>query len=157
MITDNIVEFYRNIQGKNPVLIGIDYGTKKIGLSITSTNFKISFPDSILYYSHFDEIKSKIDNIKSTKNVTGIVIGYPLDMNNKITEQTLKTRKFAEYINKATKIPVYLQDERLTSKGAYSQLSQLKLSKKEKIKQIDLIASNIILDTAIMKINNLVK
>ncbi len=97
--------------------MALDYGEKNIGIAISDEEEKFVFPFDIILTSDFcknpDILKNKIPRFSQ---ITEIIIGHPVNLKNKDTPQTLKTREFFKIISEAyAPIPVKLVDERLTS------------------------------------------
>jgi len=92
--------------------LGIDYGTKNIGLSLSDPDNKMAFP--------YDKISpdiffSKINAIIEEEEISRIVIGKPLNMKGNYTKMTDTVAEFKTQLEKAVQIPVFFQDERLMS------------------------------------------
>lgn len=95
-------------------ILGIDYGTKYIGLALSDQSQKMAFPDAILE-NRFAKIKKTISNLIKEKNVSRIVIGLPKDYNGKANQLTKEVLNFTEKIKKEFNLPVGFIDERFTS------------------------------------------
>lgn len=83
------------------------------------------------------------------KNISAIVIGLPINMDGTKSEQTILTEKFAEKLEKRSNLPIFLQDERLTSKAADNLLKGFGLKRKDRNNQDDLAAASLILETVL--------
>jgi putative holliday junction resolvase len=95
--------------------LGIDYGTSKIGLAISSSETRVCLPYKILNEAEFWE---SISNIIKEENIDEIVLGMPKNMKNENTQQTDITMEFFEKLKSEINKPIYLEDERITSKFA---------------------------------------
>lgn len=117
-------------------ILGIDFGEKRIGLAIADSELKIALP--------FKTVKSEkeIEEICKNRKISKIIIGLPRGLSGKNTEQTQKTKEFAQRLKNNLKIPINFQDERLTSKQAEKMLQN-----KHKKEDIDAISAQIILQT----------
>jgi len=149
MITNNHKDFIENIksQKSNYKLMGIDFGTKKIGLAFVSsiTNIPTPFKTIDRKTNAYDfELLSKIiiDN-----NVDGIVIGLPLDTHGEEGETAKKVRSFAKKINKATGKPITFEDERFSSFIANDMLIQVGMNRKKRAQIDDQVSASVILDS----------
>lgn len=96
-------------------ILGIDYGTKRIGLAVSDELEILAREFGILSPKEFFQ---KIKEIIETNEIGQVVIGLPLNMDGKDSEKTLEAREFADKIKKTLNIPVILKDERLSSKFA---------------------------------------
>ncbi len=104
-------------------LLGIDYGSSKVGLALADTETKTAVPLAVVT---FDNLRSKIKDLIESEEVEKIVVGLPLGMKGQETEQTKEVKDFikdlrsklapseAEGIN----INVVAEDERLTTAQA---------------------------------------
>ena len=126
--------------------LGIDYGKKRIGLSITDDNKIISSPlDTVSTVGIF----SFLDDFFRREEIDLIVIGMPKKLNNTDNLISKDIRVFSEKITKKFKIPVHFIDERYTSKIASTIIvsSHLKRMKRRDKKIVDKISASLILET----------
>ena len=127
--------------------MAIDYGTKKLGLAISDPSRKMAVPLTI--------IDSEIQKLQSTilhHKPVGIVIGLPINMDGTAGAQADLVRKFAQKISGRFELPIFLQDERLTTKAASNALKMLGLNRKQRDSRDDQVAACMILDTVIVKL-----
>jgi putative Holliday junction resolvase len=124
--------------------LAIDYGTKRTGLAICDPAETIASPYGVIQGQK--ELLKKISEVVETENVEAIVLGLPLNMTGTESSQTRLVLKFAEQLKEHLNIPIYLQDERLSSFSAEEKLSSANLTK-EKVKQhLDAVAASEILE-----------
>ncbi len=126
--------------------LGIDYGKKRIGLSITDDNKIISSPlDTVSTVDVF----SFLDNFFQREEIELIVIGMPKRLNNTDNLISKDIRLFSKKITKKFQIPVHFIDERYTSKIASTIIisSHLKKMKRRDKKIVDKISASLILET----------
>ncbi len=95
-------------------LLGIDYGQKKVGLSLSSG--RVAMPWKVLkdFNSELDLI-NQIKEIVEIESIEKIIIGLPVGLNNQETTQTEIVKKFINLLNNSFDIPIMPEDERLTS------------------------------------------
>ena len=124
--------------------LAIDYGTKRTGLAICDASETIASPLTVLYGQK--GLLNKIADIIETENVEAIVLGLPLNMIGSESSQTRLVLKFAEQLKDRLSIPVYLQDERLSSFGAEEKLAPADFTRGMRKKRIDAIAAAEILE-----------
>ena len=148
MIINTLEEFCTFFKLNQP-LIGVDYGQKKIGLAISTPDHKMCLPLCMLTGDSQKKKLNEIATIAKEKNACGIVIGLPLSMDGSKSEQTNIVEEFAEKLARRTNLPIFLQDERLTSKAADSLLKSFGLSRKDRNNQDDLTAASMILETTL--------
>lgn len=120
--------------------MAIDYGTKHTGLAICDEGETIASPLAVI--DGQKGLIDKISHIIRKENVHSIVLGLPLNMNGSKGPQAQLALKFAEQLKECIHIPVYLQDERLSSFGAEEKLASAGLNRgKKRKKRLDAIAA----------------
>jgi putative Holliday junction resolvase len=102
-------------------ILGIDYGDVRIGLALTDPLKIIASPFRTIQNRNNDFIIKELGSIINEKKIETLVIGLPIGLNNQETIQTKKVRLFADLI-KILGIPIYFQDERLSSISAKKSL-----------------------------------
>ncbi|HAS80954.1 MAG: hypothetical protein UR25_C0003G0116 [Candidatus Nomurabacteria bacterium GW2011_GWE1_32_28] len=144
--------------------LGIDYGTKRIGVAISDLNGVLAFPKEIVS----NDINSfeKIGEIINTENISEIIIGESVDFSGKLNALSARIEIFILELNNRFKLPIHKQKEFLTSVEARKAgsnkrtLSQSQVhSKVKQIKsgRIDASAAALILQRYLDKINNIKK
>jgi len=124
--------------------LAIDYGTKRTGLAICDSAETIASPLAIIQGQK--ELLKKIAEVVETENVEAIVLGLPLNMDDSEGPQTKLVLKFAERLKQHLRIPVHLQDERLSSFGAEEKLASANFTRGKKRKRLDAVAAAEILE-----------
>jgi putative Holliday junction resolvase len=148
MIISSLQEFCNFFELNKP-LIAIDYGNKKIGLATSSPDHAIAMPHSIIVSYKEQEKLNKIIDFIVKNNVCAIVVGLPVNMNGTNSEQTKIVTNFVDKLAKKTNLPIYLQDERLTSKAADSLLRNMGFNRKQRNERDDMAAASMILETTL--------
>lgn len=128
-------------------IIGLDLGTKTLGVAVSDNTETISTGLTTL---RFEENKPSmiIDDLKEIINYYNaglIVIGLPKNMNNTLGDAVTRTREFIKVLNNNFDIKVVEQDERLSSVSANNILISADISRKKRKKKVDTIAATIIL------------
>lgn len=133
--------------------IGLDLGTKTLGISISDETKTIASPLKTLRFSenNNNEILNELQEIVKDFNVEKVVLGLPKNMNNTIGERALVTMEFQKKISELLNIPVILQDERLSTVSAHNYLLEANVSRKKRKGVVDKMAANIILQTYLDK------
>ncbi|MBN1975629.1 MAG: Holliday junction resolvase RuvX [Sedimentisphaerales bacterium] len=124
--------------------LAIDYGSRRTGLAICDLSETIVSPLAVV--DSRKGLFEKIINIIKTENVEAVVVGLPLNMDDSEGPQAQLTEKFAERLKKELQIPVYLQDERLSSFAAEEKLAPAQYTRGKKKKRLDAIAAAEILE-----------
>jgi putative Holliday junction resolvase len=154
MIISSLQEFCSFFKVNKPVL-AIDYGNKKIGLAISSPDHSIAMPHSIILTNKEQEKLNKIANFIVKCNICAIVVGFPVNMDGTNGDQTKIVIDFANKLAKKTNLPIYLQDERLTSKAADSLLKNMGFNRKQRNERDDMAAASMILETTLESLRRL--
>ena len=128
--------------------LGLDLGTKTIGLATSDKTGLIASSYKVLHHDNnpkdcLDELKSIIEIL----DVDALVLGLPKNMNNTLGARAEATLKFKEFLESNIDIPIYLEDERLTTKSAEAILIKGDTSRKKRKKVIDKVAATIILQS----------
>jgi putative Holliday junction resolvase len=129
--------------------LGLDLGTKTLGISISDTSGTVASSYDVIKYENEDyrNLLKPLNEIIETKNIETIVLGFPKNMNNTIGPRANKVLEFKDFIEKELKIPVVLEDERLTTKVAIDILIKADLSRKKRKQVVDKLAANVILQS----------
>jgi len=128
--------------------IGLDLGSRTLGIALSdATGFIASSYKTIRHNEEYDRLLDEVINIIKEKNIEGVVLGFPKNMNNTIGPKGELSLEFKEKLEKLVDIPVYLQDERLTTKSATDILITGNVSRKDRKKVVDSLAATIILQS----------
>ena len=103
-------------------LLAIDHGEKRLGLAISDPNQIISKPLKTLILSDLQHIYNELEKIISDYEIQKLIIGLPIGMDGKNTQQTSKVEAFKENLQNKIDIPIILFDERLSSVSAKKSL-----------------------------------
>lgn len=136
-------------------LIGIDYGTKRIGLSQSDPLQIIVSPIGTINSPLSDEERITLILAKIPKDISFFVVGLPLSMNGKESSMTEKVRVFASKLESLSQITVKLWDERLSSKQVECLMKGNKVSRKKIKESIDTLSAVVILESYINAMNSL--
>ncbi len=136
--------------------LGIDLGSKTIGLAMSDQTCTIASPFKTIFFDNEDYL-STIDEIKQiTKEyeIQKIILGLPKNMNNTLGERAQITMQYKKMLEDNLNISVILFDERLTSVISNSILIEADMSRKKRKKKVDSIAAQIILQDYLNKEKN---
>ena len=135
-------------------LIGLDLGSKRIGVSICDEKQLIATPLKTINRNNLNELISELKAIIHENNIKGIVIGNPLNMDGSSGRSTQSVKDTSQKIEENINIPICLWDERLSTVGAFNLSSQLDINVSKREKKIDENAAAFILQGAIDFLNN---
>ena len=131
-------------------IIGLDYGTKTVGVAISDEGHIIASPHSTIERKHPSKLRqtyAAIEQIIMEKDVGLIVVGLPKNMNNTQGERAADTRAFGEKLEQRTGLEVVYVDERLTTVQADRILEVTNVPVSGRKEHIDKMAAAIILQT----------
>ncbi len=124
--------------------LGIDHGSKRVGVAVGDASVAIATPVTVLDGANLDHIIRRIVELAEEHGASGAVVGWPLNMDDTEGPQGKIARAFAANLADQTDLDVRLWDERLSSFQADQALAQTFTRKKKKARQ-DAIAAAVIL------------
>ena len=135
-------------------LIGLDLGSKRIGVAISDENQKIATPFKTLQNNGLKNLISDLSVIIDENKIGGIIIGNPINMDGSFGKASQSVTDISKNISKSVNINVSLWDERLSTVGAFNLSSQLDINFSKREKKIDQNAAAFILQGALDFLNN---
>jgi len=135
-------------------LIGLDLGSKRIGVSICDEKQLIATPFKTINRSTAKDLIDELKRIIEENNIKGIVIGNPLNMDGSSGSSVQSVKDTSNNIEKSINLPICLWDERLSTVGAFNLSSQLDINVSKREKKIDENAAAFILQGALDFLNN---
>ncbi len=135
-------------------LIGLDLGSKKIGISICDENQSIATPFRTISKTNINDLVNQLKEIIDENNIKGIIIGNPINMDGSLGKSSQSVKDISNNITKLIDLPICLWDERLSTVGAFNISSQLDVNVTKREKDIDKNAAAFILQGAIDYLNN---
>ena len=124
--------------------IGIDHGTKRIGVAVGDAEGGIATPLEVLSAGDVD-LDKRISKLVAEYDAVGVVVGWPLLADDSEGPQARLVRRFAADLAERTGLDVRLWDERLSSFEADERLKGM-LSREQKIRRHDAVAAATILE-----------
>ena len=148
------IEEFKKKQSEKCRLIGLDLGSKRIGVSICDEKQLIATPYKTIHKSKNNELIEELKNIIQENDIKAIFIGYPLNMDGSSGSSAQSVNDVSKNIDKELDVDVCLWDERLSTVGAFNLSSQLDVNVSKREKNIDQNAAAFILQGAIDYLNN---
>lgn len=128
--------------------LGLDLGSRTLGVSQSDATGTIASSYTVIRHNEeYDRLILEVKKIVADLNAEAIVLGFPKNMNNTIGPKGELSLNFKEKLEQELNIPIYLQDERLTTKTATDTLIMGNVSRKKRKKVVDSIAATIILQS----------
>ncbi len=131
-------------------ILGVDFGLKRIGLSVSDPLFIIASSLDTFQAGHTVKQSAELlaKHIQGfTYPIIEIVIGLPLHMNGTESERSALARQFSHLVEEATGIKTYLFDERLTTVQADRALIETGFSRKKRAQVVDKVSAVLLLQT----------
>ena len=135
-------------------LIGVDMGTKKVGISISDENRKIATPFKTIDYKNIEYLGNEIQKIVKDSGIDAIIFGNPLNMDGTKGSATQSIKDKMKLLSDKIDLPMFLWDERLSTVGAFNLSSQLDVNVSKRVKNIDKNAATFILQGVLDYLNN---
>ena len=148
------IEEFKKKQSEKCRLIGLDLGSKRIGVSICDEKQLIATPYKTIHKSKNNELIEELKNIIQDNDIKAIIIGYPLNMDGSAGSSAQSVNDVSKNLDKEINVDVCLWDERLSTVGAFNLSSQLDVNISKREKNIDQNAAAFILQGAIDYLNN---
>ena len=130
-------------------ILGIDYGEKRIGISISMRNKKIAIPHSIIEYTNKEKAINEINEIVAKNKIKLIVLGIPKTLKNEIGFKAKEVLLFKDSLLEKINIEIELEDERLSTVQALKSIN-----KNSKNKYVDDSSAAIILNNYLEKLRS---
>ena len=128
--------------------LGLDLGSRTLGVAVSDkTGLIASNLETIRHNEEYDDLLVKIKELVESLEIDAVVLGFPKNMNNTIGPKGELSLEFKSKLEGILTIPIYLQDERLSTKSATDMLIQGNVSRKNRKKVVDSVAATIILQT----------
>jgi len=128
-------------------VLGLDYGTKRVGLALSDETGTIAQPLCFLPAEPAAKLLERLKEIVAERTVEEIVVGLPRNMNGTYGPAAEKTREFVAALQQAVTVPVKTWDERLTSVQANRFLIESGMRREKRKERVDQAAAAILLQS----------
>lgn len=143
------IEAFAGILPTRSPLIGIDMGTKTLGLALSDITRIIASPLTVIRRTKFKQDVAELLRLAAEHRVVGFVLGLPTNLDGTAGPRVQSTRAFARNLNMLSALPILLWDERLSTAAAERTLLEADTSRKRRAEVIDKLAATIILQGAL--------
>jgi putative Holliday junction resolvase len=130
-------------------LIGIDVGTKTLGLALSDLSRTIASGLETIRRTKFKADAERLVALVREHKIAGLVIGLPIGLDGSVGPRAQASRSFARLIGPLADVPILMWDERLTTAEAERLLIQADASRKRRAEVIDKMAATLILQGAL--------
>ena len=148
------IEEFKNKITKKSRLLGLDLGSKRIGVAICDDHQSIATPFKTINKEGSVQFIDDLKSIIKDNNIEGIVVGNPINMDGSLGRASQSIKDVCNNILKSINVPLCLWDERLSTVAAFNLSSQIDVNVSKKVKNIDKNAAAFILQGAIDYLKN---
>ena len=148
MILTEISDFLALLPA-NRAICGLDLGDKTIGFAVSDLRRQVATPILVIRRVRFTEDAVRLLALLAERQLAGIVLGLPLNMDGSEGPRVQSTRAFARNLEKLTPLPITFWDERLSTVAAERALLEADTSRKRRAQVIDQVAAGYILQGAL--------
>ena len=128
--------------------LGLDLGSRTLGVSVSDKTGMIASSLKVIRHNEeYDRLLLDVKNLIDELGIDAVVLGYPKNMNGTIGPKGELSLSFKEKLESIVSVPIYLQDERLTTKSATDMLIEGNVSRKKRKEVVDAVAATIILQS----------
>ncbi len=143
------IDAFLNALPPSGALIGLDHGSKTIGVAISDSSRSVATPLTSLRKAKFARNAEELGGLAGDNAVSGLVVGYPLNMDGSIGPSAQSARAFATNLARALSLPVLLWDERLSTAAVERMLVEGDASRRRRAEIVDETAAAYILQGAL--------
>jgi putative Holliday junction resolvase len=136
-------------------LIGLDLGTKTIGVAVSDPDRKLATGIETIQRKTFTADAARLLALAGERNVTGFILGLPINMDSSEGPRAQSTRAFARNFSRLTDQAIGLWDERLSTVAVERELIGMDMSRAKRAKVIDEHAAIFILQGALDRLHTL--
>ena len=148
MIFEDIAEFAAALPPMR-ALIGLDLGEKTIGVAVSDSFLSVSTPLETVRRKKFGLDAARLAEIIQNRQIGGLVLGLPRNMDGSEGPRCQSTRAFARNFDRLTPLPIAFWDERLSTVAAERALLEADTTRKRRAEVIDHVAAGYILQGAL--------
>jgi putative Holliday junction resolvase len=135
-------------------ILGVDLGSKRIGLAVSDPNGSIAFPAGHLACGGPAQDLKALSKLIEQRGIKGVVVGLPIHLSGRPSTRSEAARKFADELARMTGLPVELLDERWTTVAADRSLDESKRGRKRRAEAVDSVAATLLLRTYLERRNS---
>lgn len=154
MILDNLSAFAA-VLPDDRAIAGLDLGTATLGVAVSDTRRRVATPLETIRRRKFTADAARLLEICEARDIAGLVLGLPLNMDGSEGRRCQSTRAFARNLAERTDLPITFWDERLSTVAAERALLQADASRKRRADVIDHVAAALILQGALDRLAHL--
>lgn len=154
MVYENFPNFAEALP-RARALAGLDLGTATIGVAVSDGLRSVASPLETIKRKKFTADAARLIEIVEAREICGVVLGLPLNMDGSEGPRCQSTRAFARNLSARSDLPITFWDERLSTVAAERALLEADTSRKRRGEVIDHVAAGVILQGALDRLQHL--
>ncbi len=154
MIIESVEEF-AGLLPPMRALIGLDLGTKTIGVAVSDSLLSAATPLETVKRTKYTADAARLEDIIKARNICGVVLGLPFNMDGSEGPRCQSTRAFARNFARQSDLPITYWDERLSTVAAERALLEADTSRKRRSEVIDHVAASYILQGVLDRLHHM--
>jgi putative Holliday junction resolvase len=140
---------------RHRAILGLDLGTKTIGVAISDLNISIATPLLTIRRTKFTEDAAQLQTLITARDIGGLILGLPRNMDGSEGPRAQSTRAFARNLVRVMPLPISYWDERLSTVAAERALLEADTTRKRRAEVIDQVAAGYILQGALDRLSHI--
>ncbi|MDA9246134.1 Holliday junction resolvase RuvX [Rhodobacteraceae bacterium] len=154
MVYNVIEEFIESI-GVEGALMGLDLGEKTIGVAVSDTRQTVATGIKTIKRTKFQQDLTILTQVIVGRDIRGVILGLPKNMNGSEGPKCQSTRAFAKNISLTVPLPITFWDERLSTVAAERSLIEANASRRRRAEVIDYVAASFILQGVLDRVSSI--
>ena len=149
------IEAFADALPAHRAVAGLDFGDKTIGIAVSDRMLSVATPLHTIRRDKFTTDAASLLAVLEAREIGGIILGLPRNMDGSEGPRCQKTRAFARNLSRLTTLPIGFWDERLSTVAATRALLEADTSRKRRAEVIDHVAASYILQGALDRLAHL--
>lgn len=134
-----------DLRGSTGALLGLDPGTKTLGLAVSDRTRLIATPLETIKREKFGPDAAKLLALYQSNEASALIVGYPVNMDGSLGPRTQSVRDFCTNLLRIEDVPIFLWDERLSTMAVTRTMITADISRKKRSENVDKLAASYIL------------
>jgi len=144
----------QDLQESSGPLLGIDPGTKTLGLAVSDRTRLIATPLETIHREKFSLDAAYLLDIYDKNEISAMIVGLPINMDGSHGPRTQSVRDFCTNLLKLRDLPIFLWDERLSTMAVTRGMLDADMSRKKRKENVDKLAASYILQGVLDRLRN---
>jgi len=128
-------------------ILGVDFGIRRVGLSVSTLDQTIASPLSIYTRCHEQQDARYFIKLLEEYQIRAIILGLPIHVNGNEGQKAREARQYGQWLGRISRLPIDFWDERFTSAAAEDFMIAVDLTREQRKKRVDMVAAQILLQS----------